>query len=73
MDEFRDTATEFYRELNAGRKDAKDFEKYVYGQYGSKGFHKDEQRIAEDKAYLEQKKIENEVKAYVASQSSRKV
>ena len=36
---FRDTATDYYRELNAGRADVKDFERHIYGQFGGKGFN----------------------------------
>lgn len=34
MSEFRDTAGDFYRDLQKGRVEQKDFEKHIYGQFG---------------------------------------
>ena len=41
MNEFRDTAVEYYKDLKAGRADTKDFERHIYGQYGAKSYNKD--------------------------------
>lgn len=68
MDDYRDTATEYYKELQAGRANEKDFEKHIYGQFGAKAYHKDEDDRIGDKAYREKKLLENQVKAYVKSQ-----
>lgn len=43
MDEYRDTATEYYKELQQGRANEKDFEKHIYGQFGAKAYHKDDE------------------------------
>ena len=41
MDKHRDTADEFYKDLQKGRVDQKYFERHTYGQHGSKAYHRD--------------------------------
>ena len=65
MDSFQDTASQYYKDLNTGKADQKDFERYIYGQYGAKGYSKDQRDTVEEKAYEDKKKIENDFKAYV--------
>ena len=71
MDQYRDTAKEFYNDLSKGKADQKDFERYVYGQHGAKSYNKDEKDIENEKLYKEKKKIENEFKQYVAAASNK--
>lgn len=59
MDKFRDTADEYYKELQAGRAEHKDFERYIYGQFGSKSMYKDERDETVDRAHIEKKRIEH--------------
>ena len=68
MDKHRDTADEFYKDLQKGRVDQKDFERHIYGQYGAKSYNRDEIDDSRDKNYEDQKKIENEVKDYIEKQ-----
>ena len=45
LDKFRDTRAEFYKDLQKGQADPKDFERYVYGN--SAQLYKDERDIQE--------------------------
>ena len=72
MDSYQDTATQFYKDLQTGKVDAKDFERYAYGQFGAKAKFKDERDVTEEKTYEEKKKIERELRAYVESQKVTK-
>ena len=47
MNQFRDTTNDFYKDLQAGRVDQKDFERHIYGQYGEKSYHKDDKDRAD--------------------------
>ena len=70
-DKFRDTTAEYYKELAAGRADGKDFERYIYGQYGAKSYQKDDRDKTEEVDQEQRNKIEHEVKRYVAAQEGR--
>ena len=35
-DQFRDTRAEFYEDLQKGKADPKDFERYIFGKFGQK-------------------------------------
>ena len=41
MNDYRDTNAEFYKDLEKGRADEKDFERYIYGQHGAKAYSRD--------------------------------
>lgn len=71
MNKFRDTTTEFYKDLKAGRADQKDFERHIYGQFGAKSYNKDSKDFDGDKAYNEAKKIENDVMDYVRAEEAK--
>ena len=72
MDDYRDTAVEFYKDLQAGKADQKDFERYIYGQHGAKSYNKDDKDEDNESQYREQKQIENEFKGYVSAAQSKK-
>ena len=55
MDDYRDTATEYYKDLQAGKADHKDFERYIYGQFGAKSYNKDKKDRENEQQYREQK------------------
>ena len=64
-EKYRDTRTEYFNDLQKGMADAKDFERYVYGQ--SAQLFKDDRDKQEQQTYEEKKAIERDVKNYVAA------
>ena len=60
MSGFRDSAGDFYRDLQTGKADQKEFEKHIYGQFGGKAYYKDNQDRVKDKAAGEKARIEAE-------------
>lgn len=57
-DAMRDTTKEFQKKLDRGEVKAEDFERYIYGQHGSRTKYRDERDAMEEKEHLENKRIE---------------
>ena len=57
-DKFRDTATDYFKDLNEGKADAKDFEKHMYGQFGAKSYYTDDSDRQNDKDALRRKQLQ---------------
>ncbi len=70
MAEFRDTASDFYKDLAKGKADQKDFEKHIYGQFGGKAYHKDNQDRVEDKAANEKARIQADFQNYIEKEKA---
>ena len=47
MEAYRDTRAEYFENIQKGKADPKDFERYVYGKFGQKQRYTDERDIAE--------------------------
>ena len=65
MNEFKDTAGEFYKDLQKGRVEQKDFERHIYGQYGGKAYYKDNLDTSNEEAHSEKQRIESDFQAYI--------
>jgi len=71
MDKFRDSATDFYKDLQKGRAEHADFERHIYGQYGRKSYYKDAKDEATEKTHLEKKKIQHDFEHYIETEKAR--
>ena len=72
MNQFRDTTKDFYKDLAAGRAEHKDFERFIYGQYGEKSYHKDDRDNADQRSYEERKRIENDFANYIEQEKAQR-
>ena len=71
MDQFRDTRKEFHDKMASGEADPSQFDRYIYGQFGSRSRYDDGMKAVEDTEHQIKREIERDVRERVRMEQEK--